>query len=132
VQVLLRAEDEVSLDRRRGEDMKHNHALSASASCILAPHSNKIAVLLLSRCMWPPMRMRALVARALAQRLHAVLTLQCCLRVKRARSRCRRLAEVLPPALYRSLRCLAAVKLIQRVFISHRVKSLFKHCPFKP
>ena len=127
MQVLLRAEDEVSLDRRRVDGMKHDRVLvlSASTTCILAPHSNNIAVLLLSRCMWPPMRMRALVARALAQRLHAVLTLQCCLRVKRARSRCRRLAEVLPPALYRSQRCLAAVKLIQRVFISHRVKALF-------
>jgi hypothetical protein len=109
-----------------------SNSSNSSSSSVLAPHSNNIIMLLLSRCMWPPMRMRALVIRARLQRLHAAVMLQCCFRAKRARTSCKRLAESLPPALYRSQRCLAAVKLLQRTFISHRVKSRVDFCPTIP
>lgn len=124
VQVILQAADGDGEDKRRNGSVGMSDVTisSSSSSSILNPHSNIITMLLLSRCFWPPMRIRALVARAMAKRLHAAITLQCTFRAKRARMRQKQLAETLPPALYRSQRCLAAVRLIQRTFISHRVR----------
>ena len=128
VQVILQAADGDGEDKRRNGSVGmsdvtiSSSSSSSSSSSILNPHSNIITMLLLSRCFWPPMRIRALVARAMAKRLHAAITLQCFFRAKRARMRQKQLAETLPPALYRSQRCLAAVRLIQRTFISHRVR----------
>ncbi len=127
MQVALQGKDVTSLVCARQRDGKViiTHATNISISSILAPHSNIISMLLLSRCMWPPMRMRALISRALAHRLHAAVALQCSFRAHRARTCQRKLAAVLPPALYRSQRCLAAVRLLQRTFISHRVSISF-------
>ena len=125
MQVALQGKDIASLVcvKQRDDRVSITRATNISCISILAPHSNIITMLLLSRCMWPPMRMRALVSRALAHRLHAAVALQCSFRAHRARTCQRKLAAVLPPALYRSQRCLAAVRLLQRTFISHRVSN---------
>ncbi len=129
VQVILQTAGGDGEDKRSNLSVGMNRVTisSSSSSCsssssILNPHSNIITMLLLSRCFWPPMRIRALVARALAKRLHAAITLQCTFRAKLARMSQKKLAETLPPALYRSQKCLVAVRLIQRTFISHRVR----------
>ena len=124
-QVALQGKDVTGLVSVEQRDRRaiNSHATNISSSGILAPRSNIITMLLLSRCMWPPMRMRALVSRALAHRLRAAVALQCSFRAHRARACRRKLAAVLPPALYRSQRCLAAVRLLQRTFISHRVSN---------
>jgi hypothetical protein len=135
----MQQRDSQDLEKKRGgEGMENASAVMTRSSrncarAILAPYANVISLLLLSRCMWPPLRMRALVARALAQCLNAAIVLQCSIRSKRSRARQKQLAASLIPALYRSQRCIAAVRLIQRTFISHRVRPLItepKSCCF--
>lgn len=102
-----------------------NSGASTITTTILAPYSNIITTLLISRHLWPPLLQRALLSRASARRILAAVALQCAFRAKFARALRRKLADMLAPALYRSMRCLAAVRLIQRTFISHRVIPIF-------
>ncbi len=105
---------------------------TTTTTTILAPYSNIITTLLISRRLWPPLLQRALLSRASARRILAAVALQCAFRAKCARALRRKLADMLVPALYRSMRCLAAVRLIQRTFISHRVIPVFNLHAKKP